>query len=131
MKLTIEQTATMLAALRLWQETEAQNEAEPMPERFLDIATNGGKVKRLTDKQIDRLCEHINCGPSRAKREIAICKYCGSEDVLADAYAEWDRDEQQWTIHNVFDKGAVCEKCDGDTRIVFKPMKKGAPHAKV
>lgn len=47
---------------------------------------------------------------------IAIkCKKCGSESVLRDAYAEWDKDKQEWVLQNVFDL-AVCESdtCDGE-----------------
>jgi hypothetical protein len=35
-----------------------------------------------------------------------VCSDCGSDDVLADAYAEWDVVEQQWSLQNTFDKGA-------------------------
>ncbi len=68
MRLNERETGAVLAALRLWQETEAQNEAEPMPERFLEIATNGGRVKPLTARQIDRLCERINFQTTKARR---------------------------------------------------------------
>lgn len=46
-----------------------------------------------------------------------VCSECGSSDVLADAYAEWDVDAQDWVVQNVFDKGAYCNKCDGETRL--------------
>ncbi len=47
-----------------------------------------------------------------------VCKECGSEDVLCDAYAEWNYDKQEWVLQNTFDKGAYCNQCDGETRIV-------------
>jgi len=46
-----------------------------------------------------------------------VCGKCGSEAVLADAFAEWDYDKQEWVINNVFDKGAYCNQCDEATRI--------------
>jgi hypothetical protein len=46
-----------------------------------------------------------------------ICATCGSEDVLCDAYAEWDVVAQAWSLQNTFDKGAYCNTCDGETRI--------------
>jgi hypothetical protein len=42
---------------------------------------------------------------------------CGSDDVLCDAYAEWDVLEQQWSLQNIFDKGAWCNACDGETTL--------------
>ena len=53
--------ATVLAALRCYQETVAQSD-EPMPERFNDLATNGGKLNALDADAIDALCERLNCG---------------------------------------------------------------------
>lgn len=46
-----------------------------------------------------------------------ICSTCGSEDVLCDAFAEWDFDKQKWSLQNTFDKGAYCNACDGECRI--------------
>lgn len=46
-----------------------------------------------------------------------ICRTCKSEDVLSDAYAKWDFENQKWIVQNTFDKGAWCNKCDGETRI--------------
>lgn len=57
---------------------------------------------------------------------IAVCRYCGSDDVLADAFARWNVDGQQWEIGDVYDKGAFCHKCDGETRVEFKPAQREA-----
>ena len=46
------------------------------------------------------------------------CKYCGGENVQADAYAQWNVCTQEWEVVNTFDKGAFCEDCDTETRIV-------------
>ena len=46
-----------------------------------------------------------------------VCAHCGSDDVRADAYAEWDVEAQKWEIAQTFEKGAYCNKCDGETRI--------------
>lgn len=45
------------------------------------------------------------------------CNLCGSSDVLADAYAEWDSENQCWTVQQIFDKGAYCNTCDSETRL--------------
>ena len=50
----------------------------------------------------------------KAKREKPVCAECGSDDVRADAYAEWNVDTQQWEVSATFDKGAVCETCGGE-----------------
>jgi hypothetical protein len=46
-----------------------------------------------------------------------VCSHCGSEDVLCDAYAVWNTDNQEWEIGSLFDKGAYCNTCDGECRI--------------
>jgi hypothetical protein len=46
-----------------------------------------------------------------------ICRNCGSINVVADAYAGWNVETQAWEISNVFDKGAHCDECEGETRI--------------
>lgn len=46
-----------------------------------------------------------------------VCSECGSDDVLADAYAEWDEEHQRWELTDTFDKGAHCNACDGETRL--------------
>jgi hypothetical protein len=51
-----------------------------------------------------------------------VCAHCGSDDVRADAYAQWDVETQKWEIAQTFDKGAYCSKCDGETRIEERPL---------
>ncbi len=46
-----------------------------------------------------------------------VCSICKSEDVLCDAFAEWDYDKQEWSLQNTFDKGSYCQNCDGECRI--------------
>lgn len=56
-----------------------------------------------------------------------VCERCGSEEVLRDAWAEWDVDEQEWVLQNVFDH-AVCEseECNGtETCIEEVPIEIG------
>ena len=54
-----------------------------------------------------------------------VCAHCGSDDVRADAYAEWDVEAQKWEIAQTFEKGAYCDKCDGETRIEEEPLSPG------
>lgn len=53
----------------------------------------------------------------KPKRVKMICGHCGGENVQADAYAHWNVETQQWELTNTFDKGAICDDCDGETRI--------------
>jgi hypothetical protein len=46
-----------------------------------------------------------------------VCTHCGSNDVLVDAYAEWNVEAQRWEISNVFDKGHHCNNCNGECKI--------------
>lgn len=41
-----------------------------------------------------------------------ICANCGGENVMRDAWAQWDAESQQWTLSATFDH-AHCEDCDG------------------
>lgn len=52
-----------------------------------------------------------------AKKYRVVCRECGSDDVLADAYASWDVESQRWEAEDVFDKGSHCNACDGECRL--------------
>jgi len=45
-----------------------------------------------------------------------VCRTCGSNRVLRDAWAEWDVEKQDWVLQNVFDN-SFCEVCDCETGI--------------
>jgi hypothetical protein len=51
------------------------------------------------------------------KKIKMVCADCGSDDVLADAYAEWDVASQKWELQNTFYKGAYCNACEAETRL--------------
>ena len=57
MKLTKEETATVLAALRMWQADVVEEDSFPID--FCDHFTD---VLPLTTEEIDALCEKINLG---------------------------------------------------------------------
>ena len=55
--LTRRELATVLAALRYWQQDLAENDEGPIsPDHFDD------KVTPLSVAEIDALCERLNCG---------------------------------------------------------------------
>ena len=43
-----------------------------------------------------------------------VCAHCGSENVVADAWAEWSGKE--WVLSTVFDY-RHCNDCDGKTTV--------------
>lgn len=51
-----------------------------------------------------------------------VCSECQSTNVLSDAYAAWNEDNQEWELSSTFDKGAYCEDCDGETRLETRKL---------
>ena len=51
------------------------------------------------------------------KKRIYVCRYCGSEDILEDAYARWHVDTQQFELNSTHGN-AVCENenCEAQKR---------------
>ena len=45
------------------------------------------------------------------------CAECGSEDVLCDAWAQWDYNVQDWVLHSVMDKPTFCNSCEGECSV--------------
>lgn len=45
-----------------------------------------------------------------------VCGECGGDDILCDAYAEWDTDAQDWSLQNTFEQ-TVCNDCGGECSI--------------
>lgn len=46
------------------------------------------------------------------------CSVCGCDQLLRDAYANWDHKKQDWVIHSVFDD-FYCPDCEGETSIIW------------
>jgi len=44
------------------------------------------------------------------------CGTCGSEEVVRDAWAEWDFEKQEWVLADIFDD-AWCNTCEGECSI--------------
>jgi predicted RNA-binding Zn-ribbon protein involved in translation (DUF1610 family) len=39
-----------------------------------------------------------------------LCPYCGSENIVRDAYAEWDSEANEWVLRSVYDDMS-CDDC--------------------
>lgn len=60
---------------------------------------------------------------AQKKRKYRIvCTHCGSDDVVVDAWAEWDAAEYRWRVAEVFDSTAHCRNCDGECSIRTESM---------
>jgi len=55
----------------------------------------------------------------RSLREYPTCRACGSQNVLRDAWARWDRANGTWEVDMTFDN-AWCDTCDTETRLAWK-----------
>jgi hypothetical protein len=55
-------------------------------------------------------------------KTYCVCRECGSENVLHDAFVRWNKETQKFEVDNVFDKGAYCCDCDGETSIDWEEM---------
>ena len=51
------------------------------------------------------------------KRIDMVCRDCGSTRVTRDAWAQWDSEEQCWTLAQIFDY-SYCFDCEADAPVV-------------
>ena len=51
---------------------------------------------------------------------VMVCSYCGSPNVVTDAYASWNTDTQSWELETTFDDG-FCYNCEGPATLDAKP----------
>ena len=51
-----------------------------------------------------------------------VCNHCGSDDVLADAYAQWNPEGRCWEVATTFDKGSWCNPCEGEATLEQIPL---------
>ena len=51
--------------------------------------------------------------------EYPICGTCGSENVVCDAWARWNRITQEWELDQTFDD-TFCRDCDADQKVEWK-----------
>ena len=60
---------------------------------------------------------------------VPVCKTCGSERVVRDAWASWNPQSGLWELENVFDQN-YCQRCEGETHFVWKRVD-GAPRGAI
>jgi hypothetical protein len=55
-------------------------------------------------------------GPHGKPKVNMVCRSCGGDNVMRDAWGIWSIEKQDWVLGNVFD-AAQCDDCDGETSI--------------
>ncbi len=71
----------------------------------------------IVDHQKNLIAQLLHYQDKKSKTgKKMVCAHCGSENVLRDAYAQWDVPQQAWVLHNTFDN-SLCEYCDGECNI--------------
>ncbi|RXV64721.1 hypothetical protein C6W92_06605 [Roseovarius sp. A46] len=61
------------------------------------------------------MSEHGKCSLDTVV-DVPVCASCGSERVVTDAWACWNRHAGVWELENSFDD-AYCHACEGETRL--------------
>lgn len=56
--------------------------------------------------------------------EKPVCRNCGSDDVLVDAFASWDPVAQDWKVHDTYAKNGFCNACNGEARTTWIEIEK-------
>jgi hypothetical protein len=81
---------------------------------IFDCLEVGQKIKSGNDPN--------HAGNSRPSPTLALrCRICGSDNVMRDAWAQWDENAQRWTLGSVFD-AAFCNHCEADTSLAEVPL---------
>jgi hypothetical protein len=52
----------------------------------------------------------------KPKKIRIVCRDCRSEDVVRDAWAEWDVEDQRWVLRDTYDH-AYCNTCGDETKL--------------
>lgn len=66
-------------------------------------------------KSHDQVMKFIGTNTKQLVRKV--CKHCGSDNVVKDAWARWDELNQRWVLDDFFDTD-FCKDCDGETTII-------------
>jgi hypothetical protein len=59
---------------------------------------------------------------ARSTRATPVCSSCGSDDIIAQATAQWSNESQEWELANTFDQPAHCARCEGPCGITWLPL---------
>ena len=60
---------------------------------------------------------------SPATRSTPVCAVCQSDDIIAQATAQWSNESQAWELAATFGQPAHCVSCNGPCGIVWLPLR--------
>lgn len=72
-----------------------------------------GEMERI----LEDLHGLLNKPPKKLSKEIPVCKYCGSKNVLKDAFAEWSEYSDSWVLYGTYDD-ETCPDCDRTGNVI-------------
>ena len=64
----------------------------------------------------------VNRQVSRETRSTPVCASCQSDDVIAQATAQWSNESQEWELASTFGQPAHCNHCNSACEITWMPM---------
>lgn len=47
-----------------------------------------------------------------------VCNECGSDEILVDAFGEWDSEGNQWVLHSTYDD-LFCSSCSKSVDVTW------------
>ena len=56
---------------------------------------------------------------ARTTRATPVCSNCQSDDIIAQATAQWSNESQEWELANTFAQPAHCNRCNSACDIVW------------
>lgn len=62
-----------------------------------------------TELMLESLSETSPENQKKTKVKL-VCRSCGSDNIVADAYARWDIQTQEWEMSSILDN-KICESC--------------------
>jgi hypothetical protein len=65
----------------------------------------------------------VNRQTPRATRSTPVCTSCQSDDIIAQATAQWSNESQEWELAATFDQPAYCNFCNGPCGIIWQPLR--------
>ena len=60
---------------------------------------------------------------SPATRSTPVCAACQSDDIIAQATAQWSNESQDWELATTFGQPAHCNTCNCPCGIVWQPLR--------
>jgi hypothetical protein len=57
-----------------------------------------------------------------ATRSTPVCASCQSDDIIAQATAQWSNESQEWELAATFGQPAYCNNCNGPCGIAWLPL---------